>query len=69
MAIEHDGSRQALFFSFASPHRMDPPAVSLIHYETRPKGISIHTFHSFPGERAIVRTHSLFESRLALPAH
>jgi hypothetical protein len=63
-----DTSRQALFFSFATANRLALPALSLIQFETRAKGISIHTFHSFPSERAIVRTHSLFESRLALPA-
>jgi hypothetical protein len=63
-----DTSRHALFFSFATTNRMALPAVSLIHFESRTKGLSIHTFHSFPAERAVVRTHSLFESRLALPA-
>ena len=63
-----DTSRHALFFSFATANRMALPAVSLIHFESRTNGLSIHTFHSFPTERAIVRTHSLFESRLALPA-
>jgi len=28
----------------------------------------VHTFHSFPDERAIVRTQSLFETRVALPS-
>jgi len=63
-----DAGRQVLFHSFATANRMDPPAISSIQFEARPKGISIHTFHSFPSERAIVRTHSLFESRLALPS-
>jgi hypothetical protein len=63
-----DTSRHALYFSFSTSNRMSLPAVSLIHYEMRSKGLSIHTFHSFPAERAVVRTHSLFESRLALPA-
>jgi hypothetical protein len=63
-----DASRHALFHSFSSTNRLAPPAVSLLYFESRAKGLSIHTFHSFPAERAIVRTHSLFESRLALPA-
>ncbi len=63
-----DGSRDALLFSFTSGNRMAPPAISWIRFEARAKGVSIHTFHTFPAERAIVRTHSLFESRLALPA-
>jgi hypothetical protein len=39
-----------------------------IHVEARVKGLSIHAFHTFPDECAIVRTQSLFEPRIALPA-
>ena len=63
-----DASRDALAFSFSTPDRMAPPAITLIRFEARARGVSVHTFHSFPIERAVVRTHSLFESRLALPA-
>jgi hypothetical protein len=63
-----DASRHRLFHAFASSNRLAPSAVSLIHFEPRAKGLSLHTFHSFPSERAIVRTHSLFEAKLALPA-
>lgn len=63
-----DSTREGLYYSFATTNRLSPPAVSLIRFESRTNGLSIHTFHSFPAERAIVRTHSLFESRLALPA-
>jgi len=63
-----DATREGLFYSFASPNRLAPPALSLIRFETRANGLSIHTFHSFPTERAIVRTHSLFESEPAHPA-
>ena len=63
-----DSTREGLFHSFATTNRLDPPAVSLIRFESRVRGLSIHTFHSIPAERAIVRTHSLFESQLALPA-
>jgi hypothetical protein len=62
-----DATREGLFHSFASANRLAPPAVSLLRFESRTRRLSIHTFHSFPDERAIVRTHSLFESRLALP--
>ncbi len=61
-----DASRHALFHSFSTTNRLAPPAVSLIQFEPRAKGLSLHTFHSFPAERAIVRTHSLFESTMAL---
>jgi hypothetical protein len=63
-----DATRQTLFYSFASTNRLAPSAVSLIQMEPRAKGLSLHTFHSFPSERAIVRTHSLFEAKLALPS-
>lgn len=63
-----DASRHALSRSFTSSNRLDRSAVSLIRFEPRAKGLSLHTFHSYPAERAIVRTHSLFEARLALPA-
>ena len=61
-----DASRHALFSSFASTNRLAPAALSFIQFEPRAKGLSLHTFHTFPAERAIVRTHSLFESRMAL---
>jgi hypothetical protein len=63
-----DSSKHRLFHAFASSNRLAPSALSLIHFEPRARGLSIHTFHSFPTERAIVRTHSLFEARLALPS-
>ncbi len=63
-----DARREGLFTSFASANRLETPAISLVRFESRSQGLSIHTFHSFPTERAILRTHSLFEARLALPA-
>lgn len=63
-----DAARNGLFASSATSNRLAPSAVSQIRFEPRAKGLSLHTFHSFPTERAIVRTHSLFEARLALPA-
>ena len=42
--------------------------MSQIRFESRAKGLSLHTFHAFPTERAIVRTHSLFEAQLAVRA-
>lgn len=61
-------ARDGLFVSVSSSNRLAPPALSLLTFEARPGGLSVHSFHSFPAERAIVRTHSLFEARLALPA-
>ena len=64
-----DASREGLFTTFASSNRLNPQAISLIRFESRSQGLSIHTFHSFPAERAILRTHSLFEARLTLSSH
>ncbi len=47
---------------------MAPSAISHLAFESRAKGLLVHAFHSFPAERAIVRTQSLFEAPLALPA-
>jgi hypothetical protein len=63
-----DANREGLTVSFAAPNRLEPSAISLIQAESRANRLSIHTFHSFPDELAIVRTHSLFECQLALPA-
>ena len=41
---------------------MDPAPISHIRFEARARGLIIHAFHTFPEERAIVRTQSLFES-------
>jgi hypothetical protein len=64
-----DASRGRLFHRFAPANRMDPAPISHIIIETRARGLSIHAFHSFPVERAIVRTQSLFELQVAQPAH
>ena len=60
-----DGRRGRLFHSFASPNRMAAAPISHIYIEARVKGLTIHAFHSFPDERAIIRTQSLFEPRVA----
>ena len=58
-----DASRGRLFHRFAPLNRMAPAPISHIHFESRTRGLSVHAFHSFPDERAIVRTQSLFEPR------
>ena len=65
-----DASPDALRHAYRSGpgNRLAPPAISLVRFEARPSGISIHTFHSIPEERAILRTHSLIESRLPTAA-
>ena len=58
-------SRCRLFHRFAPANRMAPAPISHIHFEARISGLSVHAFHSFPDERAIVRIQSLFEPRVA----
>jgi hypothetical protein len=41
---------------------MAPAPISHLHYESRVEGLVVHAFHSFPEERAIVRTQSLFDA-------
>ncbi|MBA3585393.1 MAG: DUF2617 domain-containing protein, partial [Gemmatimonadetes bacterium] len=62
-----DASRGGLFHRFAKSDRMAPSPVSHIQIEARPRGLLALGFHTFPDERAIVRTQSLFEVRTALP--
>ena len=59
-------NRDRLFHRFADANRMAPPAISHVAFESRAKGLLVHAFHSFPAERAIVRTQSLFEIPVAL---
>jgi len=60
-----DASRGRLFHRFAPANRMAPAPISHIHIEARVRGLLIHAFHTFPDERAIVRTQSLFEPKVA----
>jgi hypothetical protein len=58
-----DASRGRLFHRFAPLNRMALAPLTHIHFEARTKGLTVHTFHTFPDERAIVRTQSLIEPR------
>lgn len=62
-----DGGKSGLFHRFTPHDRITPPPVSRIHVESRSRGLSIHTFHTFPDECAIVRTQSLFETHVPVP--
>ncbi len=55
-------ARKGLFHRFAPTNRLAPAPMSHIHIEARTRGLSVQTFHTFPEERAIVRTQSLFET-------
>ena len=58
-----DASPGDLFHRFAPRDRMAPAPLSRLHLEIRPGGLSVQAFHTFPDERAVVRTQSLFEVR------
>jgi Protein of unknown function DUF2617 len=59
--IRLDGSRDRLFHSFRSSNRLAPAPISHVLITARVNDLSIHSFHTFPDECAIVRTQSLFE--------
>lgn len=61
-----DASRERLFHRFQPVNRMAPAPLSHVRIESRVRGLSINAFHTFPEERAIVRTQSLFEPRTTL---
>ncbi len=58
-----DASRGRLYHRFAPVNRMAPAPVSHLRFEARVRGLTVHAFHTFPEERAIVRSQSLFEPR------
>lgn len=58
-----DASPDRLFHRFAPLSRMAPAPVTHIRFEARVRSLTVHAFHTFPEERAIVRTQSLFEPR------
>ncbi len=56
-----DSAKSTLAHSFAPTSRLAPAPLSLIQAETRPNSFLVHTFHTFPDNRAVVKTQSLFE--------
>lgn len=63
-----DSARDRLFAQARGAGRLDASAITHLAFESRPKGLLVHAFHSFPAERGVVRTQSLFEAPLALRA-
>jgi hypothetical protein len=64
-----DASRERLFHHFTTANRMSTAPISHIHVESRVRGLSVQAFHTFPDERAIVRTQSLFEPVVVVAPH
>lgn len=56
-----DATRGGLFYEYPRSGRLAAPALSYMHLEPLPRGLSIQSFHTFPDEHAVVRTQSLFE--------
>jgi hypothetical protein len=56
-----DASPNRLVYRFPPTNRMAPAPISHLRYEAHARGLTLHAFHTFPEERAIVRTQSLFE--------
>ncbi len=62
-----DGSRTGLFHAFRGSSRLLPAPISLIKLTPRASDLTIQSIHTYPEERAIVRTQSLFELKPAPP--
>ena len=56
-------AHKGCFTGFRPTNRLSPPPISHIHIDSNSRSLSIQVFHSFPEERAIVRTQSRYEIR------
>ena len=56
------GGRRGLLHRFESAGRLANGAVSWIDLETRPRGLLVQAYHTFPDDLAIVKSQSLFEA-------
>ncbi len=56
------GRRRGLLHTFESAGRLSTGAVSWIDLETRPRGLLLQAYHTFPDDLAIVKSQSLFEA-------
>jgi hypothetical protein len=56
-----DATRARMSHCFAPLSRLAPAPLSVIQTEERPHSLLVHTFHTFPDNRAVVKTQSLFE--------
>jgi len=59
--LAREGERKGLLHQFQSSGRMALGALSYIHVETRNRCLSVHAFHTFPDDYAIVKCQSLFK--------
>ena len=56
-----DSARARMSHNFAPTSRLSPAPLSFIQTEERPHSLLVHTFHTFPDNRGVVKTQSLFE--------
>jgi hypothetical protein len=63
MELEQEASRSFLSFQFPPHHRLLPGPLSLAKVEGNERTLTVHTFHTFPQDLAVLRTQSLFELR------
>jgi len=56
-----DATRARMAHNFTPTSRLAPAPLSLVQTEERPHSLLVHTFHTFPDNRAVVKTQSLFE--------
>jgi hypothetical protein len=59
--MQNDAIRARLSHFFSPTTRLAPAPLSYIHVEERQRTLLVHTFHTFPDNRAVVKTQSLFE--------
>lgn len=64
LELELAASKAFLSFQFPPCHRLLPGPLSLIQVEGNEQMLTIHTFHTFPEDLAILRTQTLFEFAL-----
>jgi hypothetical protein len=56
-----DATHCRMSHCFSPTSRLSPAPLSFIRTEERPHSLLVHTFHTFPDNRAVVKTQSLFE--------
>jgi len=56
-----DGSRASLFVEFPGKNRFSPGPLSILQAEVSRETVSIHAFHTFPEQLAVVKTQALLQ--------
>lgn len=61
MELEAEAAKVFLAHQFPAQNRFLPGPISLVRVEGSPRMLSVHTFHTFPEDLAILRTQTLIE--------